>query len=207
MYAPASLRLTAAHDEREFWERHVLDALKLVQLLSKQISSQKLEAIDIGSGNGIPGIPIAIAMPHWQVAVLDSNNKRCGFLDMFCKYNCLENVSVLAGRAETIARNPTCRAHFDIVFGRALAKLPIALELCLPFLKVQGLLIIPHGPSFQNELTLSENALHELGASLSQKIPYSLNKNCELTALIFHKDSATPERYPRKVGIPKKHPL
>ena len=207
MHAPASLNLTAAHDEREFWERHVLDALRLLELLPKEIRSKKLEAIDIGSGNGIPGIPIAIAMPDWQVTMLDSNNKKCGFLDMFCNYNSLKNALVLVGRAEAMARDFSYRDRFDMAFGRALAKLPTALELCVPFLKIDGLLMIPHGPSFQKELAVSENALHELGANFSQSLIYNLDVNCKLTALIFRKEKETPDRYPRKSGIPKKHPL
>src|SRR5438045_879832 len=87
MAAPASLGLTATGDPAEFWERHVLDALKIVDLLPRSLQDSPLKVIDVGSGNGIPGIPAAIALPHWQVFTLDSNNKKVGFIDMFCKFN------------------------------------------------------------------------------------------------------------------------
>ena len=166
MHAPASLGLTAAADPREFWERHVLDALKVLELLPQEFQKKTMKALDVGSGNGIPGIPIAVALPHWSVTLLDSNNKKCGFIDMFCKFNEIKNVTVLAERAEKAAQNTGIREAYDIVFARALSKLPTTLELCIPFLKVNGLLIVPHGTSYLEELERSENALHELWASL-----------------------------------------
>src|SRR6266480_2780469 len=144
MHTPGSLQLTAAKSEVEFWERHVLDALSLIELLPKEFHQQNLKVLDVGSGNGIPGVPAAIALPHWQIFLLDSNNRKCGFLDMFCKLNMIRNVQVLPGRAETLAQQTIYRSQFDIVFARALSKLPTSLELTVPYLKVGGLLIIPH---------------------------------------------------------------
>ena len=83
---------------------------------------------------GIPGIPTAIAVPAWTVFLLDSDNKKCGFIDMFCKFNAIKNVHTIAGRAEVIGHGDM-RESYDIVFARALGKLPVALELAAPFVK------------------------------------------------------------------------
>lgn len=205
--APSSLGLTATTDPAEFWERHVLDALKLISLLSPEQHNRSLKVIDIGSGNGIPGIPAAIAAPEWDVFLLDSDNKKAGFLDMFCKYNAIGNVHVIAERAEAAAHRPELREQFDLAFARALGKLPIALELALPFVKKNGTLIIPHGQSHTKELALVKKAMKELGATHTQATSYQLTKGVTFTALFFSKTAETPERYPRKVGIPRKRPL
>jgi 16S rRNA (guanine527-N7)-methyltransferase len=205
--APASLGLTGARDAAEFWERHVLDALKLISLLPASLHNSPQKVIDVGSGNGTPGIPIAIALPNWRVVMLDSNNKKTGFLDMFCKFNLLQNVRVISERAEAAAHQPEYREYFDIAFARALGKLPVALELSLPFLKRDGILMIPHGPTFKKELAESKTALDKLGGALKNSAAYQLNKEITYTALTFLKTRETPEIYPRRVGIPKKRPL
>ena len=207
MAAPKSLSLTATEDPAEFWERHVLDALKILSLLPKPLHETPLKVIDVGSGNGIPGIPVAIALPRWDVFLLDSCNKKSGFLDMFCKFNEIKNVHILPGRAEDLARQGNFREHFDLAFARALGKLPTALELTVPFLKRDGLLIIPHGSSYKTEIARSEKAMKELGVILKETIPYKLNKDINFTALVFSKQHETSDRYPRKSGMPTKRPL
>lgn len=207
MHAPASLCLTATRDPKEFWERHVLDALKMLEVLPKEFHQDKLRVIDVGSGNGIPGIPIAIAVPQWPVTLLDSNNKKCGFLDMFCKFNAIYNAKVMIARAEVIAHDEEYREKFDLVFSRALAKLPSALELCITFAKINGCVIVSCGTLYRKELENSQRALLELGCSLYQVIPYQINRDHGFNLLLFKKDHETPERYPRKTGIPTKRPL
>jgi 16S rRNA (guanine527-N7)-methyltransferase len=205
--APASLGLTATRVPAEFWQRHVLDALKLLELVPTELHQQNLRAIDVGSGNGVPGIPVAIALPRWSVVVLESNNKKSGFLDLFCKFNKIGNVTVVTGRSELVAHQSAYRGQFDIAFARALGKLPTALELSIPFLRVGGQLIVPHGTSYEQELESSQYAIQELGTSLQQTIPYSLSDSLKFTALLFKKDHETKECYPRKPGMPKKDPL
>ena len=126
---------------------------------------------------------------------------------MFCKYNTINNVRILTGRAETIAHDEAHRERFDIAFARALGKLPVALELCIPFLKPNGLLVIPHGESYASEISRSQHAMKELQTVHQDSISYPLNKDIRFTALFFLKLRDTPERYPRKAGIPRKRPL
>lgn len=207
LQAPGTLNLTAAKDANEFCARHINDTLHLLATLPLNNFLEPLSVLDVGSGNGIPGIVIAISQPQWQVSLLDSNNKKCGFLDTFCKTNVIKNVRVLCGRAENLAHEEGLRETFDLVFARALSKLPVALELCIPFLKLGGLVIVPHGTSYPYELKASQKALDELGARLENTIPYFQNSASHFTALLFKKDRHTPERYPRRPGAPEKHPL
>jgi 16S rRNA (guanine527-N7)-methyltransferase len=206
MSAPQSLQLTAAKEPREFWQRHVLDALKLIELLPPSDHERALRILDVGSGNGIPGLPAAIAVPKWAVDLLDSNSKKCGFIDMFCKFNAIKNAHVVKGRAELFGHTDR-RESYDLVFARAIGRLPVALELASPFVKVGGLLIVPHGTSWQNEMKLSKKAMKELGVVMKDSVKYSLDESGQFTALIFEKISSTPDKYPRAVGIPTKRPL
>jgi len=207
MAAPRSLGLTATDDHAEFWERHVLDALKMMAILPAALHERPVRVLDVGSGNGVPGIPMAVAAPKWDISLLDANSKKCGFLDMFCKSNALKNVQIVPERAEVAGQDPELRARFDLVFARALGKLPTALELTVPFLKTGGLLVIPHGGSHKQELARAEKAMKELGAVFKEAIPYQINPKLAFTALTFLKTVETPARYPRKTGLPTKRPL
>lgn len=204
--APEPLHLTATREPGEFWQRHVLDALRLVESFPPSILKEHLKVLDLGSGNGIPGIPAAISNPNWTFDLLDSNSRKCGFLDVFCKKECIKNAHVLSGRAETFAHSER-RETYDLVFARALGKLPSALELASGFLKVGGLLIVPHGTSWNSEVERSKKAMRELNIVLRQPKSYQLLPGIEFVSLEFEKIGHTPEKYPRAVGIPTKRPL
>jgi 16S rRNA (guanine527-N7)-methyltransferase len=206
MSAPHSLALTAARDPREFWQRHVLDALKLIELFPPSMHQKVLRVLDVGSGNGVPGLPAAIAVPSWDVDLLDSNAKKCGFIDRFCKFNAVTNVHVIVDRAEALAHTDR-RESYDLVFARALGKLPIALELAAAFVAVGGMLIVPHGTTWQKEFERSGKAIKALGLSLKDKLSYNLAPGIKFAALWFEKIHPTPEKYPRAIGIPAKRPL
>ena len=101
--APAHLHLTADRELKEFWNRHVQDAVKLLEMIPPSHRGAGARILDVGSGNGIPGIPVAILEPTWNIEMLDSDNKKCGFLDMFCKKFSVRNAHVIVGRAESLA--------------------------------------------------------------------------------------------------------
>src|ERR1035438_5168586 len=101
--APAHLHLTSDRDTNRFLSRHVQDAIKLTELIPPQYRRPGLRVLDVGSGNGVPGIPLAILEPSWSVELLDSDTKKCGFLDMFCKSYGVRNARVIVGRAESLA--------------------------------------------------------------------------------------------------------
>jgi len=203
--SPPHLHLTSDRDLRQFWVRHVEDALKLIELIPPPYRKAVCRVLDVGSGNGIPGIPVAIAEPTWGVELLDSDTKKCGFLDTFCKSNGLRNSRVIVGRAESLAQG-AFRDSYDIVFSRAIGKLRIALELSGAFVKLGGLLVVPHGTSWEAELKESSLAIELLGLQPIGNISYLLD-NIKFWALLFAKVNQTPAIYPRPVGVPDKKPL
>jgi len=203
--APSFLSLTSDRTVKSFWNRHIQDALMLASHLPPEWSQKPLKVLDIGSGNGIPGIPLALVFTHWSVFLLDSNNKKCGFLDTFCKLNYIKNIAVLVGRAEKLAHEPW-RGSFDLAIARALDKLPIALELSASFLKLGGALIVPHGTSYKDQLKKSESAIDLLGIKLVKTSSYSLGTTPFLL-LHFEKYKETPTRYPRPTSMLVKRPL
>jgi 16S rRNA (guanine527-N7)-methyltransferase len=202
----APINLTSETDKAIFRQRHVEDAVALSRHIAVETKAQAIsKVLDVGSGNGIPGLVLAILHPEWQISLLDSSNKKCLFLDMFIKNNAIENATVECVRAEELAR-AEYRESYDLVVCRALEKLPTALELTLPFLKKSGYLIVSHGTSWQEELQRAENGLKILGGTFKKAVPYSIEGTMFYT-LIFEKMAVTPERYPRNVGIPTKRPL
>ncbi len=204
--APHSLALTATRDPEEFWNRHVLDALALAELVPENLRSQGLQVLDVGTGNGIPGIPIAVTHPQWQIYMIDSNNKKCGFLDTIINLYDINNATIVAARMEEFSHWDK-RETFDIVFSRALAKLPVALELSAALIKLGGLLVVPHGTSSEEELQLASQAVALLGLKHRQSISYQPIKDLSFVALVFEKISLTPSKYPRPSGVPQKRPL
>lgn len=203
--APSHLHLTSDRDAGVFWERHVIDAVELVAAIPPHHLGKTMKALDAGSGNGIPGIPIAIQMPIWQVDLVDSDKRKCGFLESFCINSSVKNVRVVHGRLEALAHT-NMRAGYDIVFARALSKLPVALELSSAFLRQGGTLIVPHGTSWRQELENSGKALESIGISFIEQKTYKA-VGTEYSALLFKKNDPTPDKYPRKAGIPEKRPL
>lgn len=203
MYSP--LHLTADRDLKEFWDRHIEDAVKLSEMIPSGYRKPGTRVLDVGSGNGVPGIPVAILEPSWGIELLDSDSKKCGFLDMFCKKYAIRNCRVIVGRAEVLGQ-AALRQNYDIVFSRALGKLPVALELAGSFVRVGGMLIVPHGTSWESELKESSYALELLGLMLTSSNEYHLG-GVKFWALMFSKINDTPAIYPRAVGVPDKKPL
>jgi 16S rRNA (guanine527-N7)-methyltransferase len=201
--APAHFHLTSDRNFETFWERHVADAIQLHKFIPPQ-KDHETRVLDVGSGNGIPGIPIAIIEPTWTVELLDSDNKKCLFLDTFVKNNAIINVHIHATRAELFAKGQN-RSSYQVVFARALSKIRVALELTAAQVAIGGLLIVPHGTSWQNDLA-DLAILEQLGLSKPEIHAYNLGNN-EYFALIFSKVTETNAKYPRANGIPSKRPL
>jgi len=143
--------------------------------------------------------------PTWSVELLDSDNKKCLFLDTFCKKYAINNCHIIIERAEVLGHQ-SLRQSCDLAFSRALAKLPTALELASCFVKVGGLLIVPHGTSWESELKESSSAMEILGLKLASASIYEL-EGIKFCALIFEKTGDTPAQYPRRTGVPTKRPL
>jgi len=203
--APQHLHLTSDRNIDLFWQRHVMDAAQLVEIVSPLWKRPSNKILDLGSGNGIPGIPISIIRPDWHVDLADSDNKKCGFIDMFCKSHAISNAHVIVGRAEALAHGPM-RSSYYMVFARALSKIKTTLELSAAFLQIGGTLIVPHGTSWKKELGINADAMDLLGLDIPHSVEYVLG-DVTFSAVMFKKIEETPPDYPRAVGIPAKRPL
>lgn len=201
--------LTGFRDSNELAVQVVGDALApLLDGPEEIMEDGPEELLDVGSGAGIPGIVYALYWPECEVHLLESNKKRLEFLHEAIETLELENCHILEGRAEAHAHELFWRERFDMVTSRALAPLPIALELCLPYLALDGWMLTFKGTSPNDEIKEAEFALAKLGAGPVDVKPYTAGPNePRRHALWIPKVGLTPDRYPRREGIPAKRPL
>lgn len=199
------MNLTALTKPDEVAVKHFLDCVSLLKHLEIPASSK---VIDVGSGAGFPGLPIAILRPDLRLTLLDSLNKRVEFLQVCAQELGLAHVVCIHGRAEDAAQNPDYREQFDFVVARAVANMRTLCEYCLPFLRIGGCFAAMKGPSGVQELEEAQRAILMLGggttARIDTKIPFSDFSHC---ILLVDKKSQTPSKFPRKGGKPTKNPL
>jgi len=204
------INLTAITEREEVYLKHFYDSLTgafYFPFVQKE-NDPAPTLCDVGAGAGFPSIPIKIAFPHLQVTIVDSLKKRITFLEELAKELQLENVHFYHDRAETFGQNPLHREKYDIVTARAVARLSVLSELCLPLVKKNGYFIAFKGSSGKEELVEAQKALSILGAHTENVHHFHLPiEDSERTLLIFKKDKQTPKKYPRKPGVPSKNPL
>lgn len=196
--------LTSLSREDDILRELFVDSMASLSRIGQEASGKLL---DIGSGAGFPGVPIAILRPQLKIFLLDSQKKKGMFLSMLCQKLGLEGVSILVGRAEDLARDPALRESFDFVMAKAVAPLRILLEISLPFLLPGGRLIAHKGPKVENELKECASAMRMLGGSLLECANYRIGAERERTLVVVEKSGATPPVYPRRVGTLKNKPL
>lgn len=194
--------LTGTRDPEQLWERHVLDSLMLLPLLPTQG-----RWIDLGSGGGFPGIPLAILRPDLHLVLVESTGKKARFLEQAVVRAALPHVTVLADRSETLARNPAYREQFDLSTARALAPLPILIELALPFLRPGGVLLAMKGRRAAEEIEASDHALEELQGEITGFHLYQDSGGEEACVIEITKQAPCPADYPRGPGLPAQFPL
>ncbi len=193
------MNLTAITQEEEVWEKHFYDSI---------IPFSKLEfstMCDIGSGAGFPGIPVKIAFPNVQMTLVEPLQKRCRFLNEVKESLGLENLEILNVRAEDLAK--TKRECFDVVSARAVAKLSILLELCVPFVKKGKMMVALKGKNGHEELENAKKAIDTLGVELVNEDTFLIDQEATRINLYFKKVKNTPIKYPRAYGQIKKKPL
>lgn len=190
--------------------QHFIDSISIGKLQNYVPQSEKINFIDIGIGGGFPGIPILIANSNWNLCAVDSVGKKTKFIDLLTKYLGLnDRVEIITGRAEELAKLQNKREYFDLAISRAVSKLAVLSEYCLPFVKTDGYFISYKAKDIDEELTQSTNAIKLLGGNLENIISYTL-PNEELTErnlITIKKIKPSPAKYPRKAGIPKKTPI
>ncbi len=201
--------LTGFRDSQELAIQVVGDALAPIETGPDFIREDgPEELLDVGTGAGLPGIIYALYWPECEVYLLESNKKRLEFLREAIEILELSNCQILEGRAETHAHELQWRERFDMVTSRALAPLPISLELCLPYLALDGWMLTFKGPHPTEEVKDAEFALGKLGAGKVDVKPYlPAPGEARRSALWIPKVGLTPDRYPRREGIPAKRPL
>jgi len=173
--------------------------------------------IDVGSGAGFPGLVLAIALPEWEVTSIEATGKKARFQEEVIAELGLPNARVIHERAERVARDPAHRERYDVATARAVAPLATLAEITLPFVRIGGCVIAWKGRGAGDEAAASRAALEKLGGRLQAEVPYSLSGFAErpetaaapssLRLLALRKSKATPIRYPRRPGIPRKRPL
>jgi 16S rRNA (guanine527-N7)-methyltransferase len=201
--------LTGIRDPNEIAIHVIGDALApLADAPVDYMAEPPEELLDVGTGAGIPGLVYAMLWPETSVVLLESQKKRIEFLHDAIEHLELDNVKVLEGRAETHAHELIWRERFDLVTSRALAPLPIALELCLPFLALEGYFLTFKGATPNEEVKEADFALSKLGGGPIEAKAYHAGPGApKRSALWSEKTGLTPDRYPRKEGIPAKRPL
>ncbi|OPZ16477.1 MAG: Ribosomal RNA small subunit methyltransferase G [candidate division BRC1 bacterium ADurb.BinA364] len=199
------LNLTAIVEPREAAAKHCADSL--AALLALDEAGGEGRAIDVGSGAGYPGIPLAVARPGWHWTVLDSKEKKARFLEFAIAELGLRNTRAQAGRAETLAQAAPWRDSFDAAIGRAIAPLGAVAEILLPFVRPGGTAIAMKGPSERIDAGARE-ALRRLGGGEPRSIEYALPFELGRRSLIvIPKIAPTPKGFPRRPGMAAKHPL
>lgn len=183
--------------------RHIGDSL--LALAQPSLFLPGASAIDVGSGAGLPGLPLAIVRPDLRWTLLDALAKRCDFLNHVVEKLGLKQVQVIHGRAEVAARGPL-RARFDAACARAVAPLAVLAEYLLPFVRVGGVMVCWKGPGVAEEARLAAHAVFSLGGAKSRAVPLAL-PGCDHFLYIAQKTTPTSKVYPRKAGTPAKMPL
>ncbi len=196
--------LTAITEPEDVAIRHFLDSLYLAELESFQSA---YNIIDIGSGAGFPGIPLAIAYPDKKFLLVDSLRKRVDFLNELTAKLYLNNVKAVHKRAEEIAKEEQFREQFDFVTARAVAQLNVLAEYCLPLVKISGVFVAMKLFKNNEEVKEANNAIKILGGKIINNVSYHLPKDKDYELIIIEKIKNTPKKYPRRPGIPKKRPL
>ncbi len=199
------MNLTAITEKEDVYLKHFYDSITAGFYFN---FDQPLKLCDVGAGAGFPSIPLKIAFPKIQVTIVDSLNKRIHFLEHLASQLKLENVQFLHDRAETFGRRLEHRESYDVVTARAVARMSVLSELCLPLVKQGGVFIAMKGAGGEEELQAGKKAISLLGGELKDSYSFILPME-ESERNIYHikKQKPTSKKYPRKPGTPNRNPI
>ena len=199
--------LTAVRDEEGIQRRHFLESAALVPALHEQgFTLQEHSLIDVGSGAGIPGIPLKILEPSLRLTLVEAKQRKAEFLIALLPELGISDVTVLTRRSEEVAHDPRHREQYDFAVAKALAPLRTLAELTLPFVRMGGLVLAPKGKETDTEVKDARVALETLKGSVRAIEPIRLSEPPQ-NVVIIDKELPTPPRFPRRPGIPAKRPL
>ncbi len=203
----AQFNLTAVRDPQLMERRLFLDAIAMIPILDNVVLASGLpkpRLIDIGSGAGFPGLVLKIVRPALQVTLIDATAKKVRFLDEVITAAGLTGIQAVHGRAEELARKREYRERFSLATARAVANLPVLLELTTPFLDVGGTALLPKGLDLTSELKSGERAARLLGSRI---ISTDMLPTHETRLVVVEKVTLTPGKFPRPTGVPNQAPL
>ena len=199
------INLTAIRDPEDVRRKHFLDSLSCALAMR---DSQTARVIDVGTGAGFPGLPLKILFPEMNLTLVESVAKKTSFLSHIVKELNLEGVEVITSRAEKVGQDPDHRDKYDWAAARAVGRMPVLAEYLLPLVRVGGFALAQTGEGAEREAEDADKAIGVLGGRLEDVIPVEIPGIDEQRYLVvIEKVVPTPEKYPRREGIPSKRPL
>lgn len=202
------LNLTRITSPADFWEKHLWDSLVGIQpwLIAPELPT--FQVVDIGTGGGFPGLPVALTCDPWSLTLLDSTQKKIAFLETAIADLHLPRTRTRVGRAETLGRDPDLRDRCDLALIRAVGPAAVCAEYALPMVKPGGMAVLYRGHWSAEETAALAAIAPQLGATLDRVLPWTTpltqgQRHC----IYLKKTQATPKAYPRAIGIPSQHPL
>lgn len=199
------VNLTAITDKEEVYLKHFFDSISVAFFTDFH---SPLKVCDVGAGAGFPSIPLKICFPELEITIVDSLQKRIRFLENLASELQLKHTYFYHDRAETFAKKPEFREKFDIVIARAVARMSVLSELCIPLAKPKGQFIAMKAASANEELQVAEKAIKLLGGKVSTTHSFQLPiENSDRNIIVIEKVKNTPKKFPRKPGTPNKMPL
>jgi 16S rRNA (guanine527-N7)-methyltransferase len=200
--------LTAITDWKGVLIRHFLDSLSCLKAIPPSELAAGARVIDVGTGAGYPGIPLKIVCPAMRLTLLEATHKKVTFLEHLIAELGLNGVTAIHGRSEQVGQDPAHRERHDWALARAVARMPTLAEYLLPLVKVGGAMLAQKGEDALVEVREAENAIATLGGEVRQLVPVELRGLAETRYLVVvDKIAPTPEKYPRRSGVPNKRPL
>lgn len=199
------INLTAITETEEVYLKHFYDSIVVAKYVDL---SNPAKLVDVGSGAGFPSIPLKILLPHLEITIIDSLMKRINFLQLLVDELGLEGVHLFHGRAEDLGQDKEHREQYDFATARAVARMSVLSEYCLPFVKVGGKFLALKGDKGEEELRQARQALKILGGEVERVEVFDLPLDAgERSILEIKKSKRTPKKYPRQAGIANKKPL
>lgn len=199
------MNLTALTSPEDVAVKHIVDSLAAYD---EDLFARAQTLVDVGTGAGFPGLPLAIYAPHVAVTLMDALKKRIAFLEEAVRELRLTNVACIHARAEGAARTHTYREQYDIAVSRAVARLPVLVEYALPFVRIGGTFLALKGRVYRAEMAESMAAVRLIGGGEMRARPVSLPGLDDVRAVVYiRKERSTPDAYPRRAGLPGKEPL
>lgn len=196
--------LTAIREKEQIRVKHFLDSLTCLRVMKEPVG----KVIDVGTGAGFPGLPLKIIFPSMNLTLVESVGKKVEFCQHIVEQLGLDNVEIIQDRAEALGHTVKHRQQYDWALARAVAIMPVLSEYLLPLVKVGGTMLAMKGENAHSETHSAEYAVTILGGHLRKIIPITLPGVVEERHLVvIDKIAATPNTYPRRIGLPSKHPL